>query len=137
MKDAWAITSASTKKVDLSEGKVKMETLEVRIDPRAEWPQIFDEAWRINRDYFYDPHMHGVDWKAMKEKYARLPAARRRSRRREPRDPVDVQRALRRVTTAAEAGTSSPSRPRSRAAFSAPTTPSRTAATASRRCTAA
>jgi tricorn protease len=70
VKDAWAITSASTKKVDPSEGKVKMETLEVRIDPRAEWPQIFDEAWRINRDYFYDPHMHGVDWKAMKAKYA-------------------------------------------------------------------
>ena len=29
-----------------------------------------DEAWRINRDYFYDPNMHGADWKAMKEKYA-------------------------------------------------------------------
>ncbi|HEY6148469.1 MAG TPA: PDZ domain-containing protein, partial [Thermoanaerobaculia bacterium] len=70
VKDAWAITSASMKKVDPSEGKVKMEALEVRIDPRAEWPQIFDEAWRINRDYFYDPHMHGTDWKAMKAKYA-------------------------------------------------------------------
>ena len=32
--------------------------------------QIFNEAWRINRDYFYDPNMHGADWPAMKKKYA-------------------------------------------------------------------
>ncbi|MEO8432485.1 MAG: PDZ domain-containing protein [Acidobacteriota bacterium] len=69
VKDAWAIASASAKKVDPAEGKVKMDALEVRIDPRAEWPQIFHEAWRINRDYFYDPNMHGVDWKAMEAKY--------------------------------------------------------------------
>ena len=36
-------------------GKLKIEAIEVRMDPRAEWRQIFDEAWRINRDYFYDP----------------------------------------------------------------------------------
>jgi tricorn protease len=42
----------------------------VRIDPVAEWAQIFDEAWRINRDYFYDPGMHGADWKAMRARYA-------------------------------------------------------------------
>ena len=44
--------------------------LSVKIDPLAEWPQIFDEAWRVNRDYFYDPGMHGVDWNAMKTKYS-------------------------------------------------------------------
>ena len=70
VKEAWAIAASSTKKIDTSEGKIKMDALEVRIDPRAEWPQIFQEAWRINRDYFYDPKMHGVDWKAMREKYA-------------------------------------------------------------------
>ncbi|MEP6800426.1 MAG: PDZ domain-containing protein [Acidobacteriota bacterium] len=70
VKEAWAISASSTKKIDTSEGKIKMDALEVRIDPRAEWPQIFQEAWRINRDYFYDPKMHGVDWKAMREKYA-------------------------------------------------------------------
>ena len=43
--------------------------LEVKIDPLKEWPQTLDEAWRINRDYFYDPGMHGADWAAMKEKY--------------------------------------------------------------------
>ncbi|PHL00548.1 peptidase S41 [Neolewinella marina] len=44
--------------------------LSVRIDPPAEWANIFHEMWRVNRDYFYDPNMHGVDWDAMKEKYA-------------------------------------------------------------------
>jgi tricorn protease len=43
--------------------------VEVRIEPRAEWPQIFAEAWRINRDYFYDPKMHGADWPAVRKKY--------------------------------------------------------------------
>jgi len=43
--------------------------LAVKIDPPAEWRNIFHEMWRVNRDYFYDPNMHGVDWPAMKEKY--------------------------------------------------------------------
>ena len=69
-KENWAIVSASAKKIEPAEGKLKMDAIEVRVDPRAEWPEIFEDAWRINRDYFYDPHMHGVDWKAMHEKYA-------------------------------------------------------------------
>ena len=52
------------------EGALSLDSMQIRIDPRAEWRQIFDEAWRIERDYFYDPHMHGCDWAAMKEKYA-------------------------------------------------------------------
>ena len=51
------------------EGKLNLDAIEVRVEPRAEWQQIFDEAWRINRDYFYDPDMHGADWPAMKKKY--------------------------------------------------------------------
>lgn len=50
-------------------GKLNLEAIEVRMDPRAEWKQIFHEAWRINRDYFYDPYMHGADWPAMEKKY--------------------------------------------------------------------
>lgn len=48
---------------------LNVEAIEVRVDPRAEWRQVFTEAWRINRDYFYDPNMHGADWPAMKAKY--------------------------------------------------------------------
>ena len=43
--------------------------MEIRIEPRTEWKQIFDEAWRVNRDWFYDPNMHGADWIAVKKKY--------------------------------------------------------------------
>jgi tricorn protease len=68
-KDNWAIVSLS-KKPDAGEGKLAMDHVEVRVDPRAEWPEIFTEAWRINRDYFYAPNMHGVNWNAAREKYA-------------------------------------------------------------------
>jgi tricorn protease len=51
------------------QGRLNVEAIEVRVDPPAEWRQMFSEAWRINRDYFYDPGMHGADWKAMKAKY--------------------------------------------------------------------
>jgi tricorn protease len=61
---------AAADKIQAGQGKLNTDAIEVRIDPRVEWNQIFDEAWRINRDYFYAPNMHGTDWKQMKEKYA-------------------------------------------------------------------
>lgn len=42
------------------------------VDPRAEWHQLFNDTWRFERDYFYDPGMHGVDWPAMRERYGKL-----------------------------------------------------------------
>jgi tricorn protease len=42
------------------------------LDPVREWRQMFDEAWRMERDYYYEPDMHGLDWPAMREKYGRL-----------------------------------------------------------------
>ncbi|MGH9196634.1 MAG: S41 family peptidase, partial [Acidimicrobiia bacterium] len=42
------------------------------LDPRDEWRQMFIEAWRLERDYFYDRNMHGIDWPAMKAKYLPL-----------------------------------------------------------------
>jgi tricorn protease-like protein/C-terminal processing protease CtpA/Prc len=44
----------------------------VDVDPRAEWKQMFREAWRLERDYFYDPHMHGVNWQGVYDHYAPL-----------------------------------------------------------------
>ena len=41
-------------------------------NPREEFRGIFDDAWRMERDYFYDRHMHGVDWKVMHDRYAPL-----------------------------------------------------------------
>ncbi len=69
--DSWHIAAAGTK-IDPSEGKLSTDALQVKIDPRQEWAQIFREAWRINRDYFYDPNMHGADWPAMYDKYAQF-----------------------------------------------------------------
>lgn len=46
--------------------------MSVTVDPVAEWRQIFNDAWRIERDYFYDPGMHGVNWNAMRTQYGKL-----------------------------------------------------------------
>ncbi|MCP4311057.1 MAG: peptidase S41 [Bacteroidetes bacterium] len=70
-KGTWGIADAGSKP-EAGEGIVKTGSIEVKIDPVAEWPQIFDEVWRINRDYFYDSGMHGSDWPAMKEKYGQF-----------------------------------------------------------------
>jgi len=72
LKEAWAMGSASAKTLTPGEGKIKVEAIEVRAEPRAEWTQIFNEAWRINRDFFYDPGMHGANWNKMREKYAQF-----------------------------------------------------------------
>ncbi|HEY1403942.1 MAG TPA: PDZ domain-containing protein, partial [Pyrinomonadaceae bacterium] len=52
------------------EGQINTATLEVRVDPRAEWRQIYHEAWRIQRDFFYDPNFHGLDIAATEKRYA-------------------------------------------------------------------
>jgi tricorn protease len=65
----WTI-SAAGEKPEQGKGTVNTGDIEVKIDPAAEWADMFDEAWRVNRDYFYDPSMHGLDWLAIKKKYA-------------------------------------------------------------------
>jgi tricorn protease len=51
------------------EGKLDLSRMEVRVDPRAEWRQMFHEIWQIERSFFYDPHYHGVDTVAQEAKY--------------------------------------------------------------------
>jgi len=58
-------------KVALRE-KVSFKNLVAPVDYNAEWAQIYDEVWRAFRDGFYLENMHGIDWKAIKEKYAVL-----------------------------------------------------------------
>ncbi len=52
--------------------KMPAGNLEMTVDPRAEWRQMFNDAWRFERDFFYDKNMHGVDWPAMRERYGKL-----------------------------------------------------------------
>ncbi|MEP6692685.1 MAG: PDZ domain-containing protein, partial [Gemmatimonadaceae bacterium] len=66
----WFVSPVA--KITAGEGKLAIADVEVRIDPRVEWTQIFNEAWRINRDYFYAPNMHGVNWEANRKKYAQF-----------------------------------------------------------------
>ena len=54
------------------DGKLALDNLQMRIEPRAEWSQMFTDAWRITRDWFYDPAMHGLDWQAIRERYGEL-----------------------------------------------------------------
>lgn len=53
-------------------GKINTAELRMNVVPLAEWTQIFHDAWRQERDFFYDPNMHGVDWKKMKDRYEQL-----------------------------------------------------------------
>lgn len=52
------------------EGRLDLEAIEIHIEPREEWRQMFNEAWRIMRDYFYDPQHHGQNLDSLKEQYA-------------------------------------------------------------------
>ena len=56
---------------DLSK-TLRTSELSMTLNPRQEWEQIYMDAWRIFRDYFYDPAMHGVDWEAVRDQYKSL-----------------------------------------------------------------
>jgi tricorn protease len=64
--------------IDLPKGKINttefvdLSNMKVWANLKEEWEQIFDESWRQMRDFFYDPNMHGVDWKAIHTKYEPL-----------------------------------------------------------------
>ena len=51
------------------ETPLALAKMEVRVDPRAEWKQEYNEVWRIERDFFYDPNLHGLDLAATKKQY--------------------------------------------------------------------
>jgi tricorn protease len=51
---------------------LKLDSVRVRVDPREEWVQIFDEAWRMEQEYFYADNLHGLDWDAVYRKYRPL-----------------------------------------------------------------
>lgn len=51
---------------------VPVQNMMMNVFPKEEWKQIFNDVWRFERDYFYDPNMHGVDWNAMRTRYGQL-----------------------------------------------------------------
>ena len=67
----WGVVGTD-RPAKVNDGPLNVAQLEMRVDPRAEWAQIYRETWRIQREYFYDPKMHGADWQAIYEKYKPL-----------------------------------------------------------------
>ena len=68
----WGVVSTERPGVKVGDGPINVASLEMRVDPRAEWKQIFRETWRIQREYFYDAKMHGANWQAIYDKYLPL-----------------------------------------------------------------
>ncbi len=51
---------------------VSLKQVKLKVNRPLEWQEIFDEGWRMVRDYFYDPHLHGIDWQKVKRHYGHL-----------------------------------------------------------------
>ncbi len=64
----WFVTGAGGP-VKPGDGSLKIAEMEVYVDPRAEWKQMYRETWRIERDFFYDPGYHGLDISAAEKRY--------------------------------------------------------------------
>ena len=67
--DTFYIADASKAPED-GKGALKMDDMEVYVDPPAEWRQMYHEVWRIERDFFYDPHFHGLNLEEAERVYA-------------------------------------------------------------------
>jgi tricorn protease len=67
--DNYYVIDAPSAKLDLTKA-VDLSNMKWMVNKKEEWNQIYNESWRQMRDFFYAPNMHGVDWKATKEKYA-------------------------------------------------------------------
>ena len=64
----WSLCGPDAKKQD----RLAADALRVEVDPAQEWPQTLREAWRLQRDFFYDPALHGVDWDAAWTRWSSL-----------------------------------------------------------------
>lgn len=69
---ALSIADVTPDTLDLSKAGIDLSGWTFSVDPRSEWRQMFTEAWRLERDYFYATTMHGVDWNAMLARYRPL-----------------------------------------------------------------
>ncbi len=69
----YALMDAKTEgELDFKDSKLDLSGMQVLVDPAVEWRQIYVDGWRILRDWFYDPGMHGMDWPAIRDKYEPL-----------------------------------------------------------------
>lgn len=71
-RDLYVVDAGTGAVNNLSDSKVDLSNWAFSMDVREDWRQLFTDAWRMERDYFYDPGMHGLDWNAMYRKYLPL-----------------------------------------------------------------
>ncbi|WP_285059741.1 S41 family peptidase [Pedobacter ginsengisoli] len=77
---SYYLNAAAQKPATPESGKVKLDGIKVLVDPAAEWKQMFNEVWHMEKEYFYAENMHGRDWPAIKVKYEKfLPYVNHRS----------------------------------------------------------
>ncbi len=70
---SYYLSNAGTSKIgNLNNDKIDLSGWRFPITPQDDWKQLFTDAWRMERDYFYDENMHGVDWDAMYKRYLPL-----------------------------------------------------------------
>ncbi len=78
--NTYGAVDAVPGKAKVGEGTLNVASLQTRVDPREEWKQMFREAWRIQRDFYWDPNMKGLDWQQIGKRYeALLPYVAHRS----------------------------------------------------------
>ncbi|HYK10847.1 MAG TPA: S41 family peptidase, partial [Gemmatimonadales bacterium] len=70
--DLYIVDASSAPATLDTKSQVQLSGWTFPIDPREEFAEMFREAWRLERDYFYDQHMNGVNWPAMRTKYGAL-----------------------------------------------------------------
>jgi tricorn protease len=84
--DLYVVDASAKAPSELEKKKVDLSNWRISLDPRDEWRQMFVEAWRLERDYFYDPHLHGVDAKGLLARH--LPLVERVNDREELNDLI-------------------------------------------------
>ncbi len=84
--DLYVVPAGAKAPAELAKSKVDLSGWLLPLERREEFKSLFVDAWRLERDYFYDPGMHGVDWNAMKTKY--MPLAERVTDRTELNDVI-------------------------------------------------
>ena len=70
--EAGATSLPKAEAGEADDSKIDLAGWSIKVNPRDEWKQMLHEAWRLQRDFFYDPKMHGVDWNAVWKQYGSL-----------------------------------------------------------------
>jgi tricorn protease len=68
----YGVADAAPGRAKIGDGRLNTASMQALVDPRAEWAQMFHEAWRIERDFYWDPKMGGADWEKIGKRYEAL-----------------------------------------------------------------